>query len=84
MKIYMNDIYMSTEKQEESNIIIGGNKKSIEIPENAVWNIINSYFENDPYNLVKHHIDSYDNFMENGITKTTGDKSVASLWRAEV
>ena len=65
----MNDIYMSTEKQEESNIIIGGNKKSIEIPENAVWNIINSYFENDPYNLVKHHIDSYDNFMENGITK---------------
>ena len=73
----MNDIYMSTQKTDEnintssSNTlhINGGASKKVEIPEKALWNIINSYFENDPYNLVKHHIDSYDDFMENGISK---------------
>ena len=73
----MNDIYMSTQKTDEnintssSNTlnINGGASKKVDIPEKALWNIINSYFESDPYNLVKHHIDSYDDFMENGISK---------------
>ncbi len=68
---------MSTQKLDEnantssSNTlhINGGASKKVEIPEKALWNIIHSYFESDPYNLVKHHIDSYDDFMENGISK---------------
>ena len=73
MKIYMNDIYMSPQNTDEnmntSYNINGGASKKVEIPEKALWNVINSYFESDPYNLVKHHIDSYDDFMENGISK---------------
>ena len=34
-----------------------------------IWNIINSYFENNPQNLVKHHIDSFNDFYKNGIFK---------------
>ena len=53
-----------------SNLNGGDNKsKNPEIPESAIWNIINNYFEDDPYCLVKHHIDSFDDFMENGIMK---------------
>jgi DNA-directed RNA polymerase II subunit RPB2 len=31
------------------------------------WNIIHRYFKDNPYNLVSHHIDSYNNFFSNGI-----------------
>ena len=33
------------------------------LDENVCWNLINKYFTNDQYALVKHHIDSYDDFF---------------------
>ena len=31
------------------------------------WTIINKYFEDNPYALVKHHLDTYNDFYNNGI-----------------
>ena len=51
----------------------GGDKQqrhsSQGIPEEALWNVIHKYFKDDPHALVKHHIDSYDDFMESGLHK---------------
>ena len=48
----MNDIYMSPQNTDEnmntSYNINGGASKKVEIPEKALWNVINSYFESDP------------------------------------
>ena len=34
---------------------------------NVSWNIIDTYFRNNPYNLVAHHLDSYNDFFSKGI-----------------
>ena len=39
------------------------------ISQNISWNIINSYFRDNPYNLVAHHLDSYNAFIETGIQR---------------
>ena len=31
------------------------------------WKLIDTYFNENPENLVKHHLDSYNNFFEKGI-----------------
>jgi DNA-directed RNA polymerase II subunit RPB2 len=31
------------------------------------WNLIDKYFKDNPYNLVAHHLDSYNDFFSNGI-----------------
>ena len=36
-------------------------------PKSISWNIIHRYFKDNPYNLVSHHIDSYNNFFSKGI-----------------
>lgn len=33
------------------------------------WAALNSYFDEDPYFLTRHHIDSYDDFLDHGIHK---------------
>jgi DNA-directed RNA polymerase II subunit RPB2 len=33
------------------------------------WKILDTYFKDNPYNLVAHHLDSYNNFFSNGIFK---------------
>jgi DNA-directed RNA polymerase II subunit RPB2 len=35
--------------------------------EEIAWNIIDKYFVDNPYNLVAHHIDSFDQFVEENI-----------------
>lgn len=35
--------------------------------ENTKWEIIDSYFRDDPHNLVRHHIDQYDQFFQQDI-----------------
>lgn len=37
------------------------------IYEKDTWNIIDSYFENNPYFLTKHHLESYNDFVSNKI-----------------
>ena len=31
------------------------------------WNLIDKYFKDTPYNLVAHHLDSYNDFFSKGI-----------------
>jgi DNA-directed RNA polymerase II subunit RPB2 len=33
------------------------------------WNLIYRYFTDNPYNLVNHHIDSYNDFFSKGINQ---------------
>ena len=33
----------------------------------TIWNIIDTYFQDNPQALVRHHIDSYNDFFKNGI-----------------
>jgi hypothetical protein len=32
-------------------------------PDSIAWNIIDKYFKDNPYNLVAHHLDSYNDFF---------------------
>ena len=35
-----------------------------------IWNIIDTYFTNEPHTLIKHQLDSYNLFFEKEITGT--------------
>jgi DNA-directed RNA polymerase II subunit RPB2 len=35
--------------------------------DNIAWNLIDKYFKDNPYNLVAHHLDSYNDFFNKGI-----------------
>ena len=37
--------------------------------ENVSWKLIDKYFKNNPYNLVSHHLDSYNEFFNRGINQ---------------
>ena len=43
--------------------------------EQISWKIINKYFQDNPYNLVSHHLDSYNSFLENEINKVFRDNN---------
>jgi DNA-directed RNA polymerase II subunit RPB2 len=36
-------------------------------PDSIAWNIIDKFFKDNPYNLVAHHLDSYNDFFSKGI-----------------
>ena len=40
-----------------------------------IWNIINKYFEDNPQCLVRHHIESYNDFFKNGIFQIFKEKN---------
>jgi DNA-directed RNA polymerase II subunit RPB2 len=37
--------------------------------EDVSWKLIDKYFQDNPFNLVAHHLDSYDDFFSSGINK---------------
>jgi len=41
----------------------------------TTWNVINKYFEENPQSLVRHHIESYNDFFKNGIFQTFKEKN---------
>ena len=41
----------------------------------TLWKIINKYFEDNPQALVRHHIESYDDFFKNGIFQIFKEKN---------
>ena len=43
--------------------------------ENDTWEVINSYFRDIPNNLVRHHIDSYNDFIQNKIPQILANTS---------
>jgi DNA-directed RNA polymerase II subunit RPB2 len=62
---------METLKNSEVDLMNDEDKKKTLVKEildeNVCWNLINKYFTSDQYALVKHHIDSYDDFFDNRI-----------------
>jgi len=46
----------------------------------TTWNIINTYFQDNPKALVRHHIDSYNDFYKNGIFKIFREKNPIVLY----
>ena len=43
--------------------------------DSQIWNIINKYFEDNPQCLVRHHIESYNDFFKNGIFQIFKEKN---------
>ena len=35
----------------------------------TIWKILDIYFRDNPQGLIRHHIDSYNDFVENGISQ---------------
>jgi DNA-directed RNA polymerase II subunit RPB2 len=46
---------------------------------NKTWKIIDSYFRDNPQNLVRHHIESYDDFFTTGIFQIFKEKNPVQL-----
>ena len=46
----------------------------------TIWNIINKYFQDNPQALVRHHIDSYNDFYKNGIYQIFREKNPIVLY----
>ncbi len=46
----------------------------------TIWNIINKYFQDNPQALVRHHIDSYNDFYKNGIYQIFREKNPIILY----
>ena len=45
-----------------------------------LWKIIHKYFEDNPQNLVTHHIESYNDFFKNGIFQIFKEKNPIELY----
>ena len=43
--------------------------------EDIAWKLIDKYFTDNPYNLVAHHLDSYNDFIDKGIKKVIKDSN---------
>jgi len=41
----------------------------------TIWKVINKYFEDNPQSLVRHHIESYNDFFKNGIFQIFKEKN---------
>ena len=46
----------------------------------TIWNVINKYFQDNPQALVRHHIDSYNDFYKNGIYQIFKEKNPIVLY----
>lgn len=46
----------------------------------TLWKIIHSHFEENPHYLVSHHLESYDDFFENGIYKLFKEKNPMAIY----
>ena len=40
-----------------------------------IWKIIDKYFEDNPQSLVRHHVESYNDFFKNGIFQIFKEKN---------
>jgi DNA-directed RNA polymerase II subunit RPB2 len=41
----------------------------MEFDDTKIWDIVDCYFRDNPQSLVRHHLDSYNNFFNKGIYK---------------
>ena len=45
-----------------------------------IWKIIDKYFEDNPQSLVRHHVESYNDFFNNGIKQIFKEKNPINLF----
>ena len=50
----------------------------------SVWNIIDSYFKDNPNILVKHHIDSFDDFILKGIPRILRENNPVMIMQHQI
>ena len=51
----------------------------IQMDSSVIWKIIDSYFRDNPQNLVQHHIESYDDFFKTGIFQIFREKNPVQI-----
>jgi DNA-directed RNA polymerase II subunit RPB2 len=49
------------------------------VVEKEIWNIIDTYFRDNPQSLVRHHTESYNDFFTNGIYQIFKEKNPLRL-----
>ena len=47
------------------------------------WAALDAFYRNDPYFLTRHHIDSYDRFLDSGLADTVRDMKAISLLKTD-
>ena len=47
----------------------------MELSEDTIWKLIDTYFQDNPQALVRHHIESYNDFFKNGIFQIFKEKN---------
>ena len=52
---------------------------TIDVENPMIWNIIDSYFKDNPQTLVRHHIDSYNDFFKTKIFQMFRDKNPTQI-----
>ena len=45
----------------------------------TVWKVIDKYFEDNPQSLVRHHIESYNDFFKQGIFQIFNEKNPVKI-----
>ena len=52
--------------------------------EKVSWKLIDTYFKDNPSNLIAHHLDSYNDFFKKGIQSILKEKNPPEVLREEV
>ena len=71
----------STKLTDDDNELIADAVRSAE--ETLSWNIIDRYFKDNPNVLVRHHLESYNDFLSNGIARIMKDRNPIILEKDE-
>ena len=66
---------------QDENVLIADALKNAE--ETLSWNIIDHYFKDNPNVLVRHHLESYNDFLSNGIARIMKDRNPILLEKDE-
>ena len=70
----------SDERKDENELIAAALKNA---EETLSWNIIDHYFKDNPNVLVRHHLESYNDFLSNGIARIMKDQNPIILEKDE-
>ena len=65
----------------DENELIAAALKNAE--EMLSWNVIDHYFKDNPNVLVRHHLESYNDFLNNGIARIVKDRNPIILEKDE-
>ena len=73
--------HVKSDERKDENELIAAALKNAE--ETLSWNIIDHYFKDNPNVLVRHHLESYNDFLSNGIARIMKDQNPIILEKDE-